>query len=151
MPHPAAKDKTDTELALDYAVARGAREVELFGALGGRLDHLLANVALLTHARNRGVVMRVVDGDTTAFLAAARTAIPARRGDLVSLLPVSASVSGVTTAGLRYPLRKATLRRGSSLGVSNVATSGVPTVRVGRGQLCVVVTARPGTRRGRSS
>lgn len=140
--HPAEKDKTDAELALDYAVARGAREVEVFGALGGRLDHLLANVGLLLNARARGVRLRLVDDATEAYLAGRRTALEARRGDLVSLLPLSGGVRGVTTRGLKYPLRRATLRGGSSLGVSNVVVSTPAAVAVGSGDLLVVVTRR---------
>ncbi len=44
--HPPRKDATDLELALDFAMAQGAREVWLFGGLGGRWDMSLANVLL---------------------------------------------------------------------------------------------------------
>lgn len=138
--HPAEKDKTDAELALDYALARGAREVEFYGALGGRLDHLLANVALLLNARTRGVRARLIDHATEAMLAAGRTMLPARRGDLVSLLPISRTVRGVTTRGLKFGLRRGTLVAGSSLGVSNVVVTTPASVTVGSGDLLVVIT-----------
>src|SRR5512145_2694515 len=69
--HPVEKDQTDAELALGFALARGAREVELFGALGGRVDHLLANVALLLRGGRARV--RIVDGGVEMFLAGPRT------------------------------------------------------------------------------
>ncbi len=137
--HPAEKDKTDAELALDYAVARGATEVELFGALGGRLDHLLANVALLLNAADRKVRARIVDGVVEAFLARPGVPLTARRGDLVSLLPLTSVTAGVSTRGLKYPLRNATLTQGSSLGVSNVVVSIPASVSAPRGRLLVVV------------
>jgi len=140
--HPAEKDKTDTELALDYAVQARVAEVELYGALGGRLDHLLANVALLLRARTRGVRLRIVDGEVEAFLAAPRTRIRGRPGDVVSLLPLSSRVTGVTTHGLKYPLRGAVLREGSTLGISNEMITAHPVVRMRRGNLLVVVTRR---------
>ena len=40
--HPAAKDATDLELALDAAVRRGAGRIVVLGGHGGRVDHLLA-------------------------------------------------------------------------------------------------------------
>ena len=44
----AAKDESDTELAVLEAVARGATRSSILGALGGpRIDHALANVGLL--------------------------------------------------------------------------------------------------------
>lgn len=142
VPHPAAKDKTDAELALDHALARGAREVEFFGALGGRLDHLLANVGLLVNARARRCDLRLVDEGTEVLLAGRRSVVAARPGDLVSLLPLSGEVRGVSTRGLRYALRRATLRVGSSLGVSNVVVSAPVAVTVGSGDLLVIVTRR---------
>jgi thiamine pyrophosphokinase len=145
IPHPASKDKTDAELALDFAAGHGIRTVELFGALGGRLDHELANVALLLRARAAGMRLRIRDGNTTALLVDRRTTLPAARGDVVSLLPLSRRVSGVTTSGLYYPLRRATLRAGSTLGVSNLATGRRAAVRIGTGDLLIVVIRRRGT------
>ena len=48
--HPAEKDSTDLDLALEAARARGAIRVTVVGGNGGRLDHLLANVLLLAAA-----------------------------------------------------------------------------------------------------
>jgi len=138
--HPVEKDKTDAELALAYAVKRGAREIEFFGALGGRLDHLLANVGLVLSAAEMGARLRIVDGKTEAFLARPRTELGAKRGDLVSLLSLSRMSSGIMTKGLKYPLRNATLREGSSLGISNEVVSLPASVTVGTGRLLVVVT-----------
>lgn len=145
--HPVEKDQTDAELALDYALRRGAREVEFFGALGGRLDHLLANVALLLRVRPRraradGVRVRIVDGGVEVFLAEPRTALRARPGDLVSLLALSRRASGVTTRGLKYPLRNAVLREGSSLGISNEVIAPRASVSVRSGDLLIVRTRR---------
>jgi len=60
--HPTAKDKTDTELALDAAVAWGARLVDFLAVMGGRPDHALANLFLLVAARRHGVRSRIHDG-----------------------------------------------------------------------------------------
>lgn len=139
------KDKTDAELAVEFAVAEGVREIEFYGALGGRLDHELANVALLLRAASAGVAMRIIDGAATAFLAGRRTVLPARVGDTVSLLALSRRVTGVTTKGLFYPLHRATLHEGSSLGVSNTVTGRPATVRRMAGDLLIIITRRRGT------
>lgn len=49
--HPAAKDATDLELALDAAAAHGPERIVVLGGHGGRVDHLLANAALLAADR----------------------------------------------------------------------------------------------------
>ena len=49
--YPADKNQTDLELALDYAIQQGFREILIIGALGGRLDQTLGNLSLLTDPR----------------------------------------------------------------------------------------------------
>jgi len=65
---PQAKDETDLELALARALGDGAGEIVICAALGGRADHLLANVLLL--ARPELAVMKAViaDGPVTIYL-----------------------------------------------------------------------------------
>lgn len=138
--HPARKDKSDTELALDAAVEGGAREVEFLGVLGGRVDHTLANVALLVQAEARGVRATIVDGDQKLLLARRATVVPGRRGDLVSLIPMTPTVTGITLTGFRYPLKNATARQGSTRTISNVIDRSPATIRFKRGRLLVVVT-----------
>lgn len=138
--HPVRKDKSDTELALDAAVEGGAREVEFLGVLGGRVDHTLANVALLVQAEARGVRATIVDGDQKLLLACRATVVPGRRGDLVSLIPMTPTVTGITLTGFRYPLKNATVRQGSTRTISNVIDRSPATIRFKRGRLLVVVT-----------
>lgn len=141
--HPAEKDKTDTELAVDRALAAGADEVVLLGALGGsRLDHAVANTMLLAleHVSPRvrlvrgRLSMRVIHGGQRAELLG-------REGDLVTLVAIGGDALDVVTAGLRYPLRSETLRLGSSRGVSNEIGRAGASVGLGRGSLLVIEDA----------
>ena len=66
--HPRAKDDTDLELALTYAAEQGAQEIVILGALGGRLDHTLANLLLLALPQLAGRSVRLVDGLEEALL-----------------------------------------------------------------------------------
>jgi thiamine pyrophosphokinase len=140
---PAAKDQTDTELALASALERRPDEVIVCGALGGRVDHLLANVLLLAHPSLAGVTVSIVDGPEVVRLAAARLAraeisLVGEAGDIVSLLPFGASVEGVATENLLYPLRGETLDLGAARGVSNVMTSPRAEISFTRGRLLVI-------------
>ena len=53
--YPMQKDYTDGQLAVKEAIASGADELLLLGALGGRSDHLLENMRLLYDACRMGV------------------------------------------------------------------------------------------------
>ncbi len=138
--HPSRKDETDTELAIRYAVAEGAREIVLLGALGGRLDHMLANVLLLAMPELVGLQARIAAGDTEVWLLRAGCAVhlEGQVGDTVTLLPLAADALGITTQGLEYALHDGTLRLGLARGVSNVMTGTNAEVRLREGMLLVI-------------
>lgn len=138
------KDESDGELALLEALAAGAGRITVLGALGGRrVDHLLANVALLGHPGLVGVPTALLDEATRVTLVDARTTparrhLPGRIGDLVSLLPWGGDVAAVRTHGLEYPLRDEPLLAGPARGLSNVRLIGDPWIEVRGGRLLVV-------------
>jgi thiamine pyrophosphokinase len=136
--HPAEKDETDLELALLAAVAHGATRIDVLGALGGRWDQGLSNVALLALPELAGRRVRLLDTAQEAYLARGETPIAGMLGETVSLLPLGGPARGITTRGLRYPLAGAELRFERSRGVSNQISAPPASVTVGEGLLLVV-------------
>jgi thiamine pyrophosphokinase len=139
--HPAEKDATDLELALDAALTYEPARIHLLGGHGGRLDHLLANLLLLASDAYATV-------EVTAQMGAARVTVVRRSaslrgavGDPVSLLAVHGLATGVSTSGLLYPLRAEDLLPGSPRGLSNELTHEQATVSLVRG---VLVAIQPG-------
>jgi thiamine pyrophosphokinase len=145
--HPADKERSDTELALEAAIARGATEIVLLGAIGGdRLDHELANLLLLADPGMAGRDVRIARGSSTARVlrGGERLALAGSVGELVSLLPIAGDATGVTTDGLRWALQVATLPLGRSRGLSNEIVAAPASVRLEHGTLLVVETALRG-------
>ena len=136
--HPAAKDATDLELALDEAVALGAKRVLVVASAGGRLDHLLASLLLLGSGRYKALEVDAFVGEALVHVIRGERTMHGRAGDLVTLLALGEPASGVTTEGLAYPLANASLDAGSTRGVSNVFVGGEATVSVARGVLLAV-------------
>lgn len=135
------KDETDTELALRSAVDAGADDIVILGAFGGpRLDHALANAALLAHPALAGRPAQLLDAGWRVRLLTGpgSMALEGRAGDLVSLIPFGADAGGVTTDGLRFPLRGETLTLGTARGVSNVRIGEGAAVTLERGAILVV-------------
>lgn len=132
------KDKTDTHLAIDYALERGAEEIMLIGALGGRVDHYLANVMLLRYIAEMGAEGLIVSKQSRICLVTSSTTILRGKGDSVSLIPLSEKVEGVTTTGLKYRLKNETLQQGDTLGMSNEFVEHKAVVKVTSGMLLVV-------------
>jgi len=138
--HPRAKDETDLELALSYAVQQGTREIVILGALGGRLDHALANLLLLALSQLAGCAVWIIGDGEKAFLLRAGEQVVLRGmpGDLVSLLPLGGDAGGVTATGLAWALQGDTLRFASSRGVSNEMTGTEARVELAEGKLWIV-------------
>lgn len=137
LPFPAEKDATDLELALRHAAAQGASEALVFGAVGSRWDQTLANLLLPALESLAGLRVTFRDGPQEACLlrGGEERTFHGRPGDTLSLLPLAGDAVGVTTEGLRYPLREGTLRFGASRGVSNELTAATATVRLRQGLL----------------
>lgn len=146
---PPEKDDTDLELALVYALAEDVQPIVICAVLGGRTDHLLANVLLLARPDLAGRDIVLADGAETIRLLAARgpdgapaeLTLSGAAGDLVTLLPLGADAEGVSTAGLYYPLADETLIEGRARGVSNVFAEAQVHVSLRRGRLLVIRTA----------
>lgn len=132
------KDETDLELALVYAAAIGASVIDVIGALGGRWDHTLANVALLALPELQGRKVRLLADKQTLTLVRDAALIEGHVGDTVSLIPLAGAVHGITTRGLQYPLHNATLSFERARGVSNVLLAPPGEVRIGSGLLLLV-------------
>lgn len=146
---PREKDETDLELALRPALAAAPQEIIICGALGGRSDHLLANILLLARPDLAGIKLILADGPETVYLlrngdeGIAQLRLTGAPGDLVSLLPWAGDAEGISTEGLYYPLREETLFLGQARGISNVMLQPYAAVRLRRGSLLVIHIALP--------
>ena len=137
--HPAAKDATDLELAIERAVRDGATELVLLGAVGGRLDQTVANLLILAR-RSWPVPLAIAEGDQLARVLRGPQSLTmeGRTGGYVSAVAISEEVTGVTYRGLEYPLENATLHLGSTLGVSNTLAASPAHISIEAGTLLVI-------------
>lgn len=125
-------DRTDLEKAVQWAIDRGCTEVDVVGFGGGRADHALANYSVLVTFRRRARV-RLRDDLFTISLVEGEATIVGEPGTVVSLVALG-RCEGVSTRGLRWELREATLTF-SSLGIHNELRSSPAWVRVRSGDL----------------
>jgi thiamine pyrophosphokinase len=137
--HPAGKDATDLELALDAAIELGASRVVVVAGTGGRLDHEIAGLLLLGSDRYGSAVVDAFVGEARVHVVRGERVVEGALGELLTLLAVNGPASGVTTEGLAYPLRGETLDPGSSRGVSNVFEDSRAVVTVEKGVLLAIV------------
>jgi thiamine pyrophosphokinase len=143
--HPAAKDATDLELALDAALARRPARIVVVGGHGGRVDHFLAGALALTRDETAAVDVSAHIGPARVFVVRDRLTVHGRPGELLTLLAIRGPASGVSTEGLLYPLDDDVLAPGSTRGVSNELTGLTASVTVESGVLLAALPGELGT------
>ncbi len=119
--HRPEKDETDTELALMVAARNGCKSVDILGALGGRMDHAVANIQLMYQFFRQGMEICIYDDRNRLYLLEGRKVFRRRElyGKYISFLPVTEKVEGLTLKGFKYPLNRKTVFLGTSLCISN--------------------------------
>ena len=145
--YPSDKDATDLALAIEYAITRGVQRLRITGALRqspretSRIDHLFGNFAALAGAATRVHEARLVEADSEVVILTGpgECDVSGSVGDHVSLVPLTASVDGTTTSGLRWALDNDSLAWGTTRGVSNEMASTQARVRVSAGRLLVAM------------
>ncbi len=139
--YPAEKNETDLELALLYAKKRGADKIVTVGVMGGRMEMAIANILLLAHAALSSCRVEVWHGEQTGWvIRPPGEALPGEPGDTVSLLPLGDKASGITTEGLKYPLKNEELTMGSARGISNLIEKPLARIKLSAGLLLAVHT-----------
>ena len=136
---PAEKDRTDTQLAVDLALSRGATDIVIIGGLSGRLDHTLSNLSILEYLAAKGVHAIITDGFNRARYLKNTGALIARSSfRYLSLLATTDTAKGVTVEGCKYPLKNAKLTRDCGYAVSNEIAGNCALVEVRRGAVYLI-------------
>ncbi len=130
-------------MRLLYAAQHYSDPIQIYGAIGGRLDQTLANISLLAHPTMVGRDVRLVQPNEEVWLVSDQSSIVGSVGDTVSLLPFHGDAVVRATTGLRWPLQNETLHFGRARGVSNEMVDTVASVEVSSGQLICVHMMQP--------
>ncbi|MBR0530929.1 MAG: thiamine diphosphokinase [Ruminococcus sp.] len=137
--YPVEKDDTDLMLAVRTALGMGYREFFIYGACGGRLDHMIGNIACLAMiADNGGRGVIIGDDDIVSIYDSGCHKIPYKEGFSLSLFAYSAEVKGLTIRGTKYLAENVTLTDAVTLGVSNEITADFAEVEFTDGRLLAI-------------
>jgi len=136
--YPRDKNETDLELAILRAVELEPEEIVIVAALGGRLDHTLANIAILDNSSLQTRNVRLDDGVEEIFFCQDQAQVRGRSGDIVSLIPWRNPVQHVRTQGLAWALEDETLFLEKTRGISNEMTGDSASISIGLGLLLIV-------------
>jgi len=118
--HPCEKDDTDTALALCEGIKRGYTDFVIYGGLGGRLDHTMANIQNCAGAADHGSMLWMWGEGNAVCIFGDENSL-SFGADMKGMISVFASdrACGVNIEGLKYTLKDACLTSMVPLGVSN--------------------------------
>lgn len=134
------KDETDTELAMRLAISLQPNIIYIYGAIGSRLDHVIANIHLLLKAEEEGILSMIISTNNRIqlLLPFRNKLIEKSEFNYVSFLPFSEEVNGIYLKGFKYPLHNATMKHGNPYGVSNEIIESTGSISIGEGILLIV-------------
>lgn len=133
------KDETDMFLAYMEGVKRGYTSFVIHGALGGRLDHTLANISLLAYAKEHGHTSLITDGKQNIIcIKNEKITLMGAKGKYLSVFAYGGDAMNVSIRGAKYETVSATLTPSFPLGVSNEFTDSPCEISVGAGTLIII-------------
>jgi thiamine pyrophosphokinase len=136
------KDESDLELALNWAVEQNPETIRIFGATGGRIDHLLANVQLLVNPllQGKSILILLIDRQNIIYIKGSGSYKIEKMSDkkYISFVPVSFNIKDLTLQGFKYPLNNRHISIGSTLCISNELISDYGTFSFSEGILLVI-------------
>jgi len=135
--HPTAKDETDLELALAVVLEAAVDRIVVLGGAGGRLDHLLANIAAIARPTIT-VPIEAWLGTELFVVVDHRWSESLSEGTVVSVIPWNGPAT-VSEGGVRWPLDHHVLAAGATQGISNESLGGLVEITVHDGRCIVVV------------
>ena len=134
---PLKKNHTDTELCVSYALEKKASDITFLGVTGSRLDHTLANIFLLKKLAKLNIQARIIDKHNEIYIVTNFIELKGTPKELLSIIPVTQKVTGVTLTGFEYPLENASMQMGDTLGISNIFKESVVSISIKKGALIV--------------
>lgn len=134
------KNDTDTLAALRIGLQKGYRNFHIYGAMGGRLEHTIANIQCLHFLKNNGAKGYIMDAECMMTVIQNETVTFHKEMEgLLSLFSLGEKAKGITLKNMKYPLEKAEITNDFPIGISNKFTGEAGEVTVEEGTLLAIV------------
>ena len=135
---PVRKDDSDTMLAIKHALKEGYGHIVISCALGGRLDHTIANIQSMAYVAERGGVCEIIsDKEYLRTFTGGELSLEKREGFSLSLFSITDRCTGVSISGSAYDCENVTLTNSFPLGISNYWKEERVTIRMTEGIMLI--------------
>lgn len=134
------KDDTDTLAAVKEGLKRGYRNFRFYAAMGGRIEHTIANMQTLLFLKEQGAQGYLMDAECMVFvICEEEIAFRREMEGYLSLFAMNGQAAGVTIRHMKYPLQDATVTESFPIGISNEYIGEAASVSVKKGNLLAIV------------
>ncbi|MEG0614491.1 MAG: thiamine diphosphokinase [Oscillospiraceae bacterium] len=141
--YPAEKDDTDSMLAIKLALKKGFDQIEIYGAVGGRLDHTFANIQAFAYIKQNGANATIYgDNEEIKLIQNEKITIKKHHDYYLSIFSFSEKCEGITEIGVKYPLNNAVITNYFPLGVSNEIIEENAEIEVVSGTLLIILSKK---------
>ena len=132
------KDDTDVLDAIKYALSLGYRNFELYGCIGGRIEHSLANISALSFINKNKAKAKIINGNQIIELLCDETKeFNKEFKGYISLFSLSEE-SLININGLKYELNNHLLTNDFPLGIDNEFVGKDSRIEVVKGKILII-------------
>lgn len=133
------KDDTDTGLAIKYALKNGYRDIDIVCALGGRIDHMFANISFMKYIVEHSGAAKILSNDAMLIVhGKGKVKIQKENSKYLSIFSLSDKSKIDYIKGTKYDVKNIVLRNGFPLGVSNEIKNRFAEISVASGMVLII-------------
>ncbi len=136
--YPVMKDDTDMMLAVKAAIEKKYKKIVIYGGMGGRPDHFIANIQALAYIAKNGGRGYMLDDITAVTVINDRISFTEDYRGKISVLCHGGIASGINIKGFMYNVSDFTMDCTVPLGVSNEFIGKKADISVEKGMLTVI-------------
>lgn len=135
------KDETDLYIAIEEGIKRGYQTFDIYGALGGRIEHTIANIQILVNLKSKGLTAKLINDKTIVEILSTGTYIYNERCGYISLFSYTKE-SKITIKNLLYEVNNKTISNEFPLGIDNEFIGKESTVTVHNGLVLSIINKK---------
>ncbi len=136
---PVDKDKTDGEIAVDYAISEGSSEIVILGSFKEELDHALGNLFLIFKIIREGIFSKLITQLYEIEIINSKKEYFRNEGHELSLIPITEIVEDLYIEGSKYNLSKVKVEMGQTLTLRNLIIDKKAKVYFKKGKLLSIL------------
>lgn len=133
------KDETDLYAAINIAVKKGFKKIIIYGGLGGRISHTVANIKIMEEFKKKGVDIELKNKNQKLFVIDKNFVEKKQiENTYISLFSLTEKTENLNLINLKYELKNFTLKNDMHLGVSNEPVGKEFKIEFDKGLLLVI-------------